>query len=284
MTADLARHRYAERLRETAKLRSTAVVEAFARVPREKFLGPGPWQLFVPGVPDEPWRMSPDANPEHVYEDIPVALDVGRNLHDGVPSKFAEWIDAVSPAPGERVLHVSCGAGYHTAILAELVGSSGRVVAYEHDVSLAEQARRNLCHMNHVSLSPSETGNDAAFDVIFVSAGVTQPLSGWLSALKPGGRMLLPFTVATWDGWTDGFAVRVERYEPRGPRRWLARVVSRCSVRELPSARSAKAEIQLQKLLPEDAAERTRWASTLPHEHGEEWCLVHLDGFCLQGD
>jgi len=33
-----------EEIRFVANLNSPALVEAFARVPREKFIGPGPWR------------------------------------------------------------------------------------------------------------------------------------------------------------------------------------------------------------------------------------------------
>src|SRR5262249_32626342 len=39
---------YAEMLRELAQLRSTALVRAFASVPREAFLGRGPWRILRP--------------------------------------------------------------------------------------------------------------------------------------------------------------------------------------------------------------------------------------------
>jgi len=44
----LARRHYAEELRHVTRLRSPAVVAAFASVPRERFLGPGPWPLAHP--------------------------------------------------------------------------------------------------------------------------------------------------------------------------------------------------------------------------------------------
>ena len=43
-----ARRRYAEELRFTAKVGSRVVVDAFATVPREHFLGPGPWRILSP--------------------------------------------------------------------------------------------------------------------------------------------------------------------------------------------------------------------------------------------
>src|SRR5262249_5270313 len=48
MTLDAARRDYAEELRVRARLRNEALVQAFATVPREHFLGPGPWQLMLP--------------------------------------------------------------------------------------------------------------------------------------------------------------------------------------------------------------------------------------------
>jgi hypothetical protein len=46
---NVLRQFYAEELRAVANLQSEAVVTTFAKVPREHFLGPGPWQVFSPG-------------------------------------------------------------------------------------------------------------------------------------------------------------------------------------------------------------------------------------------
>ena len=47
MTLNIEDYRrfYADEIRFVANLDSPALVEAFARVPREKFIGPGPWQV-----------------------------------------------------------------------------------------------------------------------------------------------------------------------------------------------------------------------------------------------
>ena len=55
---DLARIRgwYAEDLRlRTPILRNLSVVEAFAAVPRERFLGPGPWRILSDNRLDQPF-------------------------------------------------------------------------------------------------------------------------------------------------------------------------------------------------------------------------------------
>ncbi|HJQ58318.1 MAG TPA: protein-L-isoaspartate O-methyltransferase, partial [Vineibacter sp.] len=57
-----ARRAYADALRAEAGLTSSAIVEAFATVPREWFVGPGPWQIL-----DEGWggyHLTPDTDPE----------------------------------------------------------------------------------------------------------------------------------------------------------------------------------------------------------------------------
>ncbi|TMJ70757.1 MAG: methyltransferase, partial [Alphaproteobacteria bacterium] len=61
-----SRLRYAEELRFTAKVGSRAVVKAFASVPRERFLGPGPWRVLSPMAMPEYW-MTEDADPRHLY-------------------------------------------------------------------------------------------------------------------------------------------------------------------------------------------------------------------------
>jgi hypothetical protein len=45
MTLEECRRFFAEEVRFTAMVRSPALVEAFARVPREHFLGPGSWEI-----------------------------------------------------------------------------------------------------------------------------------------------------------------------------------------------------------------------------------------------
>ena len=56
-TSNPARRRYAEELKYVAHIRSDAIVRAFAKVPREKFLGPGPWRI-VGGGGTGPPRMT----------------------------------------------------------------------------------------------------------------------------------------------------------------------------------------------------------------------------------
>ena len=52
LTLSQARRLYAEELRYSTGARSDLVIDAFATVPRERFLGPGPWKLIAGRGPD----------------------------------------------------------------------------------------------------------------------------------------------------------------------------------------------------------------------------------------
>src|SRR6478609_10216291 len=111
---DDARRAYAEKLRFTARLRSAAVVAAFATVPRECFVGAGPWRVYSP-MGFRKYRTT-DADPRALYQDVLVALDETRQINNGQPSLWAALFDNLDIAAGETVLHLGCGTGYYTAI------------------------------------------------------------------------------------------------------------------------------------------------------------------------
>src|SRR5262249_27878457 len=122
-------------------------------------------------------------------------------LFNGQPSTLASWIEALEIRAGSRVLHIGAGLGYYTAILAHIVGVDGRVVAFEVDADLARRARENLHAIDWVDLRHGDaTVVGERFDAILLNAGVTHPLDAWLDALAPGGRLMLPLTVATPTG------------------------------------------------------------------------------------
>jgi protein-L-isoaspartate(D-aspartate) O-methyltransferase len=63
-------------------LGSRAVVEAFAKVPRERFFRPGPWRVLSSMAMAEYWTTK-DADPRHLYHDVLVAIDEERRLNCG---------------------------------------------------------------------------------------------------------------------------------------------------------------------------------------------------------
>lgn len=169
------------------------LIAAFSSVEREHYVGPGPWKIstitsgYIDTVIDDPRIL---------YQDVLVGLLTERYINNGQPSLHARCLAACNPQAGNSVLHIGAGTGYYSAILAQLVGPGGTVLAYEIEPSLAELAERNLNHLPNVKVICA-SGCDAALppaDVIYVNASATQPMPMWLDALKLGGRLIFPLT------------------------------------------------------------------------------------------
>jgi protein-L-isoaspartate(D-aspartate) O-methyltransferase len=277
-SAEAARRAYGEELRFITRLRSPAVLTAFATVPRERFVGPGPWRIKSPWSLDEYWTTE-TADPRSVYHDVLIALDEAQGVNNGQPSLWAFLFDKLGIAANEHALHLGCGAGYYTAIIAELVGPQGKVVAIEIDAALAERACAALALWPQVAVSNVD-GSEASLepaDVIVASAGATHPPLSWLAALKVGGRLLFPLTTnrgpgrmllvtrETKDGYAARFLCDVGFIDFRGARDPEAS-------RRLAAALKRDRGMTVKSLRRDDHKEdKTCWL------HGGDWCLSRRD-------
>ena len=164
---------------------------AFETVPREYFLGPGPW-LAVSSISGM-FIATPTDDPIHVYQNVLFALDRQKQINNGEPFLHGQLLGALAPARGNVALHIGCGTGYYTAILAHLVGRSGKVVAYEIEPGLGHRALENLKPWDNVEVRiASGVDKPPRRDAIYVNAGATRPVAGWLDALNEGGKLLFP--------------------------------------------------------------------------------------------
>ncbi|MCR9134867.1 MAG: SAM-dependent methyltransferase [Alphaproteobacteria bacterium] len=162
----------------------------FELVPREAFMGPGPWQIRA----GQTYVETPSDNPAYLYQNVLVALDAERQINNGEPFLHARWLGLAAPQAGETVTHIGAGTGYYSAILSMLVLPEGAVMAYEIDERLAERARYNLKPFENVSLVGDSAVSTSLppSDLIYVNAGIVEPPVNWLEALKPGGRLIVP--------------------------------------------------------------------------------------------
>jgi protein-L-isoaspartate(D-aspartate) O-methyltransferase len=153
--------------------------------------------------------VTPDGDPGWIYHDVLVTIDEARRLNNGSPSLWAASFDQLDLRRGQRVLQVGPGTGYYAAVLAEIVGPEGRVIAVEHDGDLAARARASLAPWANVEAVHGDgcTHDPGEVDIVIVCAGATHPAPRWLDRLAPGGQLLMPLTGAS--RW--GFLLRVTR-------------------------------------------------------------------------
>ncbi len=191
---EAVRAHFANVIATNAGIPAGRVTAAFASMPRERFVPPGPWRVLGKSG----YLQSPSADPAYLYQDVVVAIAEDRQINNGQPSLHAACLFSLDPQPGEEAVHIGAGTGYYTAMLAQLVGAAGTVYAYEIERDLAERAASNLAEMSWVRVH-HRSGSIAplpACDILYVNAGATGPLDIWLDALRPGGRLLFPLTGA----------------------------------------------------------------------------------------
>lgn len=213
-----ARRLYARMMAAASNSADPRLERIFEAVPREAFLGPGPWRLVVNGRPIE----TPGLDPTPLYQNVLVALDAERGINNGEPFLHAGWIGAVAPQPGETICHVGAGTGYYTAILSMLVLPDGHVTGFEIEPHLAQKARENLEPFEGVEIVTGDATAEELppCDVLYVNAGVVAPPVAWLRALKPGGRLIFP--------WRPGERLGLAVLVTRGPAGFSARTLGPC--------------------------------------------------------
>ncbi len=278
------RKKYAQIIKNESKLTSYNLVKAFATVPREKFLGAGPWKICK--QPEFTYHTTPDDNPIHLYQNELIAIDEKRFLNNGHPSFLAKLIDNLDLKPGDHVLHIGCGVGYYTAIIAEVVGTTGSIIALEVDSELAAQAQKNLESYSNIKVfnedgSVHDTGPQ---DVIFVNAGTTHPQSLWINNLNNTGRLLFPLTIdVPYEEGNKflkssgiGHILKVKHINNS----YSAHFVTPTMIFHCISARSDKMNQRLNKAYSKGSHEQVKLLRRDPHDLSTS-CWLHGEGFCL---
>jgi len=164
-----------ERLKDELSI-SENVARAMLKVPRH---------LFVP------YQYRKEA-----YVDTPLPIGSGQTI--SAPHMVAIMCDLLDLKPGENVLEIGGGSGYHAAVVAEVVGKSGKIIAVERYPELAERAKALLKELGYdnveIVVGDGSKGYEegSPYDKIYVTATAPEIPKPLLDQLKPGGRMLIP--------------------------------------------------------------------------------------------
>ena len=78
----IVRRAYAKQIMAAVGVTDRRIEAAFAAVPREAFLGPGPWRIVRGG---RRYVTTPSRNPVYLYDDVVVAILPERNLNNASP-------------------------------------------------------------------------------------------------------------------------------------------------------------------------------------------------------
>jgi protein-L-isoaspartate(D-aspartate) O-methyltransferase len=271
---------YAEEIRTVANIHSRALVDAFAFVPREQFLGPPPWSFQSgPSLLQPVYRTTMDVH--DLCHDVFVALKASQHLNNGQPSLIARLIDALNLSAGKRVLHIGCGTGYYTAIMADVVGPNGSVTAVEADPDLASQATANLIGYKQVVVINRDGApiDPNPYDAILVNAGVTHPHPSWLESLIEAGVLVLPLGVGKTPSAKDHIVLKITRQRDG----YSADLLLLMTIYPSTSQRDPAIHYLLNESLESRAIVALKSIRTQEHPRIET-CIVHTPGFCLSAD
>ena len=155
------------------------VLEALEAVPRHEFV--------------------PESRRRSAYADRPLPIGDGQTI--SAPHMVAIMADELALEPGESVLEIGTGCGYHAAVTAELVGAD-HVYSVEYSEELAERARETLADLGYgdvsVRVGDGREGwaDHAPYDAVYFTCAATGFPDPVVDQTRPGGRLLAPIGTA----------------------------------------------------------------------------------------
>ncbi len=216
-----------------------------------------------------------DADPRNVYHNVLITLDEAKHLNNGQPSFWGFHLDRFGIRANDHVIHLGCGTGYYSAIMAELVGPRGRITAIEIDEAIAARARAALEPWPQVTVIHGD-GSDMPLetaDAIIANAGATHPQPSWLAALKPGGKLLLPLAPTKGLGRMAYITCKSEEI-------FEAQLRGGVNIYEFSGARDPGVSAQLAEALKRDQDKDVKSLRCDTHEKDEN-CWLHGEGWCF---
>lgn len=183
------RDRMVDRLVSAGRIERESTERALRAVPRHEFV--------------------PEGRRDAAYADRPLPIGGGQTI--SAPHMVAAMCDRLALQPGEEVLEIGTGCGYHAAVTAEIVGSEGRspsgsaaephddehVYSVEYDRELAESTRDRLARLGydvHLRVGDGHAGwaEHAPYDAAYLTCAASDFPATVVEQVRPGGRLLGP--------------------------------------------------------------------------------------------
>jgi protein-L-isoaspartate(D-aspartate) O-methyltransferase len=190
----------AEQLKKANVIKTGSVEEAFLKVPRHLFL------------PDEPV--------DKVYSDVVIVVKRGEEgqwtSSSSQPAIMAVMLEQLDLKPGQRVLEIGAGTGFNAALLASIVGQSGKVVTVDIQPDLVEHARKclDLAGYDWVQTVVGDGGygyrDGAPYDRIILTVASDVITPSWKEQLAQDGVLVLPLAIVAGHQKSVAFQKRGE--------------------------------------------------------------------------
>lgn len=134
---------------------------------------------------------------EYAAADQP--LSIGHGQTNSQPRTVENMLRLLDVRPGQKVLDIGAGSGWTTALLAELTGPQGRVIATELVPELAGTAAaavrehsRPWAEVRQAEQDVLGVPSEAPFDRVLVSAEAQTLPRELVAQLAEGGLMVIP--------------------------------------------------------------------------------------------
>jgi len=158
-------------------LHSTKIIKAFKKINRHDFLT--------------------DEELMHAAEDRALPTSHGQTISQ--PLTVAIMLESLQTRDDDKVLDVGYGSGWQSALLAELVGAKGKVIAIERIPELCRFGEKNVAKYKFKNVTfICDDGTKgykkyAPYDKIIVAAAAENGIPDeLLQQLKVGGRLVIP--------------------------------------------------------------------------------------------
>lgn len=139
---------------------------------------------------------------------LDTALSIGYGQTISQPSVVVFMIQELQPRSGDKILDIGAGSGWTAALLAEIVGKRGKIIAVEIVPELKKFGEKNVEKYNFIKtgrvkflLGSGSLGHkdEAPYDRILCSAAVQGEIpEEWKKQLKVGGKIVFPMDTSIW--------------------------------------------------------------------------------------